>query len=259
MRTPFVIAEFASSHEGSLDAMLAGIAIAKSADADAFKTAWGSSGARIAERMHAAELAEMYERLFCWPRAWLPVLASEARSAGLEFICTVDCPEDIAVVAPHVDRFKIASWGALDYAFIRSHEYYGKPVIISTGLCVSGERLLVPKYAGISYLHCVSAYPAPMDELNLAAIDRESLEGFSDHSANPLTGALAIAAGAKILEVHFRADNTPTSNPDYAASLSPAALHSYVYLARVAALAMGDGIKKIQPSEEKNMRHRYVS
>jgi N,N'-diacetyllegionaminate synthase len=107
-------------------------------------------------------------------------------------------------------------------------------------------------------LHCVSGYPTPLEQVNLTVLRRWWCDGFSDHTANPLTGALAVAAGAKVLEVHFRLDETATDNPDYPVSLSPGGLRSYIYLARRAAEAMGDGIKRVMPSEEKNRRHRYV-
>lgn len=262
MRSPFIIAEFASSHDGVFDHMLDGIAVAKRAGADAFKTQFMSSPERVAERMHAPEAVETY-RKYQWPAAWLPLLSKTAHDAGLEFLCTVDLPEDIAVVAPHVDRFKIASFGATDKEFIEAHAKYGKPVIISTGLCDAEEALWLigPPWgfeASWDILHCVSAYPTPLEEANLSAIREIALDGWSDHTANPLTGAFAVCAGARILETHFRLDTTEPTNPDYRVSHSPAGLTNYVWLARQAAKALGDGVKRVMPSEASMVKHRYV-
>ena len=74
MRTPFVIAEMSGTHEGIFDRMLEGIAAAKAADADAFKTWWCSSAERAAARVHAPELVEAY-RVGEFPASWLPLLA----------------------------------------------------------------------------------------------------------------------------------------------------------------------------------------
>ena len=259
-RVPFVIAEQSGTHEGVLDRMLDGIAVAKACDADAWKTWWCSSAAKAAARVHAPELVESY-RAGEFPPSWLAVLRDATTRAGLELLVTVDCPEDIEVVAPYVDRFKIASWGATDRDFFYAHAKHGKPIIISTGTC---SMLEADNIGALDYeppvwrLHCVSAYPAPLAECNLLAIRHRLLDGFSDHTANVVTGSLAVAAGARVLEVHFRHDETSPTHPDYPVSLSPSQLEEYVYWARLAAVAMGDGVKRVMPSERENVRYRYV-
>ena len=80
--------------------------------------------------------------------------------------------------------------------------------------------------------------------------------GYSDHTHDVLTGALAIAAGARILEVHFRLNDTDPANPDYATALSPGQLKDYISLVRKAELMMGDGIKRPQPAEAEMMKYR---
>jgi sialic acid synthase SpsE len=253
---PFVIAEAGSSHDGVFDNMLACIKVAHRAGANAVKFQWHSDSDRLAARMNAPEARDTYAR-YAWPKEWLPMLSKDAHAKGLEFLCTVDLVEDIEVVAPYVDRFKIASWGATNVEFCQAHVKFQKPLIISTGCCDINEFLPLPN-PNAWVLHCVSAYPAPLEEANLGVIARYGLDGWSDHTANPLTGALAVAAGARILEVHFRLDETEPTNPDYVVSLSPGGLRSYIWLARRAAEAMGDGIKRCMPSEERNRRHRYV-
>lgn len=257
MREPFVIAEMASTHDGVLDMALDLIQIAKDAGADAVKTAWGSDAKAIATRMHTT-VTPAHE-LVCFPREWLAILSGRAHDLGLEFLCTVDCVPDIAVVAPYVDRFKIASWGVTDLDFIRKQTE--KPPVISTGTADEYEVLKLISFAhhwkGWA-LHCVSAYPTPLDETNLGVISRLDFDGFSDHTANPLTGAIAVAAGARVLEVHYCHPDTAKDNPDRCVSLEPGALQSYIWLARRAALMMGDGNKRVMPSEQANVRYRYV-
>ena len=254
--TPFVIAEMASTHDGVLEHMLAGVEVAKVAGADAFKTAWCSSAERVAERMHAGPENLPALKPVQWPRAWLPSIQYACQERGLEFLCTVDCPEDIAVVAPYVDRFKVASWGATDEAFQRRHFEVDpkKPMVLSTGL---GARAYSIGWAPFWVLHCVSAYPTPPWEAHLGVI-RHGYDGFSDHTAHVLTGALAVAAGARVLEVHFCLPDTSKTNPDRVVSHEPQALADYIRFARLAAVMLGEGVKTIQPSEEANVRFRYV-
>jgi sialic acid synthase SpsE len=83
--------------------------------------------------------------------------------------------------------------------------------------------------------------------------------GFSDHSGHVLTGAVATAGGARIIEVHFRLDSTDPANPDYGHSLSPEQLIQYVQNVRFAEAAMGNGVKKMQPSERRWARYRVIS
>lgn len=160
-----------------------------------------------------------------------------------------------------------------------------RELIVSTGMGdEQGVDLLIHGSETTAILHCVSAYPCPPEEANLAGIKaiRQLVEqaeeeqedrirrtnsfagvtsyeitiGYSDHTRSVLTGALAVATGAEIIEVHFRLDSTDPANPDYGHSLSPDQLRQYVQNVRFAELAMGSGIKKMQPSEERWAKYR---
>lgn len=87
-------------------------------------------------------------------------------------------------------------------------------------------------------LQCVSSYPTPSDQASLAAIGalREATDlptGYSDHTQDVDTGAIAVACGACILEKHLTYDRA-AKGPDHAASLDPDAFARYVRLARAA-------------------------
>jgi sialic acid synthase SpsE len=96
-------------------------------------------------------------------------------------------------------------------------------------------------------LHCVSAYPCPLDEANLGAIPRGG--GYSDHTRCVQTGGLAVAAGAVVLEVHYRLEDTSPACPDYVVALAPVELAAYTDFARVAYRARGSGQKVPQVAE----------
>lgn len=259
---PYIIAEAASAHDGDSFKADRLVRLAKDAGANAVKFQFWSNPRRVAERMHSPESVAIYERYQITPY-WVARLSTMAHDLGLEFICTVDCPEDIAVVAPYVDRFKIASWGATDQAFIAEHRKYGRPIIISTGTCDGQDIASVRVWRryepeAVTLLHCTSSYPAPIDQINLAALRAYGFDGLSDHSRNVNMGGWAVAAGARVLEVHVKLDETDPANPDYPVALNPAEFREYVRLARQAAVALGDGVKRPQPCEVPMLKHRYI-
>src|SRR4029077_18905948 len=123
-----------------------------------------------------------------------------ANKAGLDFMCTCYLGQDIATIAPYVNKFKIASPDALNTPFISAHLEYDKEIIMSVGMLTKEELCTIT--GSIKLLHCVSAYPCPLNQLNLGAIRESKLDGFSDHSGDVRVGAWAFCAGANILEVH---------------------------------------------------------
>jgi N-acetylneuraminate synthase/N,N'-diacetyllegionaminate synthase len=101
----------------------------------------------------------------------------------------------------------------------------------------------------LAFLQCVSSYPTPMERAELdgvfalryalcesrgAVLPTPVPVGYSDHTPEVETGALAVRRGARILEKHFTLDRA-APGPDHAASLEPAQFAEYVRLARAAA------------------------
>lgn len=258
MTFPYIIAEAGSSHDGDLIKALALVDLAADLRASAVKFQYWSDPRRVAERLHSDAL-DIYRR-YQIPTEWLRGLAHHAMRRHLDFLCTVDLSEDIAVVDPFVRRFKIASWGATDARFIEQHRQYGKPLIISTGVCTPHELIALHATVGPEdwLLHCVSGYPTPLNQANLGVIRHYGLTGFSDHTGCVSTGALAVAAGARVLEVHMRLEETDPENPDAPHSLRPLDLSHYISEANIAAAALGDGLKRVMHCEELNMRYRYT-
>lgn len=254
MPRTFIIGEAGSCHDGNFGQALELIRIAKDAGADAVKFQYWSDPIRLAERRNAPDYQPIYTK-YKLPMNWLRGLHQECARGGIEFMCTVYLPEDIHVVAPYVQRFKIASFEAGDLAFIRAHEPYHKPVIISTGMM---DKRPVHTHGDMEvwWLHCVSAYPTPWRDANLGVLRSGEYDGYSDHTNYVHTGALAVAAGASIIEVHFRSPHTDANNPDYATSLDSDVLGRYIAWIRRAEIFLGDGIKRIQPSEAEMVKYR---
>ncbi|WP_068547301.1 N-acetylneuraminate synthase [Thalassotalea crassostreae] len=116
-----------------------------------------------------------------------------------------------------------------------------------------GKRLLKEK---VTILHCTTEYPAPLEDINLNAMDtmRNAFHldtGYSDHSAGIIVPIAAVAKGATVIEKHFTLDKN-MEGPDHKASLDPVELNSMIKAIRDVEMVLGDGIKGPRPSEIKN-------
>ena len=262
----FVIAEAGSTHDGQLDRALALISAARLSGADAVKFQTFDAETLAARRRASSYYLAIYRR-YAMPLAWLPVLAEACRLADIEFMTTVYHADVLPHVAPWVRRWKIASFEALDREFVGAVASDGRPVIISTGMAEAADLIDLARWLrssrpqlAVRYLLCTSAYPAPVEELNLAALRHPpsgmAFAGLSDHSRHLWTGALAVAAGAAILEAHVRLNDTDPANPDCAVSFSPAELRAYIVNVRLAERMCGDGVKRAMPSEAPMLRYR---
>ena len=137
-------------------------------------------------------------------------------------------------------------------------------VILSTGMCNLQEvqdSVDILSGCEIAILHCNSAYPSPYEDMNLRAMEtlRQYFHqvpiGLSDHTIGIEVPIAACALGAELLEKHFTLDRN-MDGPDQRMSIEPSQLRQMVKGIRNIELAMGNGIKKPTPSEEKTMKRR---
>jgi len=272
----FVIAEVAATHGGSLYAALKLVGLAREVGADAVKFQWLSDPERLVERRRAPEYREQYRRL-AFPRGWFSALKERAEVEGVEFMCTAYLPEDVHVVAQHVSRFKVSSFEALDRHFVVLHAEYRKPLIVSAGMGAVARGLfnVLQHYRqayppdmlpDVNVLHCVSAYPCPEGEIRLVRLrlDFTAMKpfqyvGLSDHTRHPWTGALAVAAGARIVEFHLRPWGVDEQDADYGVARDPFEALEYVRNIRTAEWMLGQEAEarwSTSPAEELMLRYR---
>lgn len=159
------------------------------------------------------------------PVSFLPELADRCREKQIQFGCTPFYLDAVAALLPYVDFYKIASYEILWKDLLVACARTGKPVVISTGMATMEEietalnTLLKAGCNDLTVLHCVSGYPTPVSECNLAAIEtiRSMLHkilpsiktsvGWSDHSVN--AGVLYRAVhrwGSEMVEFHLDLD-----------------------------------------------------
>jgi len=165
--------------------------------------------------------------------------------------------------------YKIGSDLACHIPLLKEIAKFQKPIILSTGMCSLDEireSINAIKSMGnnqIILLHCVSDYPAKIEDSNLNAILTLKKEfnipvGFSDHSIGTLIPTTAATLGANIIEKHFR-DIRNTSSPDDVHSLTKEQFSHLIQSIRIIEKAKGIGIKEPVESEQKNKITNRVS
>lgn len=261
-----VVAEVGVNHDGEVSVARRLIDAACQAGADAVKFQYFRPDRLLSNQ---ASLAGYQQGKAVGPRELLAKLSlgldelgglvEYAHSAGLAAVVTPFSLEDPAELAGlGLDAIKTASPDAVNLPLLRACAGLGLPMLVSTGTCTMDElgpaaALLRGHDAGGALLHCVSSYPTPMDGAELAGIgamaDGLNLAiGYSDHTPGLETGALAVAAGAVVLEKHLTHDRS-ADGPDHAASLDPKCFAAYVANVRNAQLIMGLRAKRVTELE----------
>lgn len=194
-------------------------------------------------------------------------LVQHCKECGIGFFSTAFDIESIDFLATLQPAFyKIPSGEITNLPYLRHIAKQGVPIILSTGMSTMGdieaalnalEKAGSPR-AQISVLHCTTEYPTPMVEVNLRAMQSIGTAfnvavGYSDHTVGIEVAIAAVALGARVIEKHFTLDrNLP--GPDHKASLEPAELSAMVRAIRNIEIALGDGVKRLTPSEERNQQ-----
>jgi len=224
---PLFVAEVSSNHNKNLERCFQFIDKAAEIGCDAVKFQLF----RI-EELFAQEIlskSEDHRKRKEWelPLEFLPHIAERCRSKGILFSCTPFSMRAVEELMPYVDFYKIASYELLWTDLLIICANTGKPVVLSTGMATLNEveaavqTIFTAGCNDLTLLHCVSGYPTPVAECNLAAI--ETLRsffnrspfiahlkfGWSDHSVQPSVIYRAIHRwGAEIIEFHLDLDGT---------------------------------------------------
>jgi N-acetylneuraminate synthase len=155
--------------------------------------------------------------------------------------------------------YKAASASLTDLPLLRKMQATGKPLMLSSGMSQMGEiETAVTHLTSHNLLlaHATSAYPCPVDQLNLRMIltlkERypDIPIGYSGHEVGLAPTWAAVALGATFVERHITLDRAMWGS-DQAASVEVMGLHHLVRDIRDIEKALGDGIKRVYPAEEK--------
>ncbi|CUS05231.2 N-acetylneuraminate synthase [Candidatus Promineifilum breve] len=262
----YIIAEIGINHNGSLELARKLIDGAIFAGADAVKfqkrtpelcvprdqwhlerdTPWG----RITYLEYRYKMEFTYEQFrsidrYCRARN-LDWFASCWDEEAVDFMEQFDTP-----------LYKVASATLTDLALVQKMKATGRPLMLSTGMSDMRQIQAAVAVAGPDNLllaHATSSYPCPPEELNLRMIPTlKALYptipiGYSGHEVGLAPTWAAVALGATFVERHITLDRAMWGS-DQAASVEVMGFHNLVRNIRDIEQALGDGVKRIYPSE----------
>ncbi len=270
----FVIAEIGHNHQGSVERAQELFVLAKQCGVDAVKLQ-----KRDNRRLYTRELYDSpYENENSFgptygahrealelDRVAYVELQACARELGLVFFATAfDEPSADLLGALDVPAFKIASGDLTNTPLLRHVAALGKPLVVSTGGATLEDvdravDVVTGAGGSLCLLQCTAAYPAAVEELNLGAITTlrerypELVIGLSDHQDGIAMAPVAYMLGARVIEKHFTLSHT-AKGTDHAFSLMPEGMRKLVRDLRRVPIAIGDGVKRPLPSEEKPLQ-----
>lgn len=274
---PYIIAELSANHNGNIERAFETIKAARDSGADAIKIQTYTADTMTIdcdteEFMIRGGLWDGYKLydLYKWaetPFEWHKAIFDYAASIGITLFSTpfdesaVDLLESLDTPA-----YKIASFEATDLPLIRYVASKGKPMIMSTGMCSEQEieeAVAAAREGGckeLVLLHCISSYPAPIDQANLMQMLNlakrfNSMPGLSDHTLGTTASVAAVALGACLIEKHFTLSRQE-KGPDSEFSIEPTELKRLCQDTHDAWNALGNIGFERQQAEEKSKRYR---
>jgi N-acetylneuraminate synthase len=257
---PIFIAEASSNHGREAARALAFVDAAAEAGCDAVKFQLFKIERMFAQEILARSAKHRARKAWELPLELLAPIAGRCSERQITFCCTPFYIEAVAELQPFVAFYKIASYELLVDDLLEACAKTGKPIVLSTGMATMAEiqrAVAVLERAGagdITLLHCVSAYPTPAVEANLAAIAalREATgckAGWSDHTRRPAVIERAVHRwGASAIEFHLDLDG---NGAEYAAGHCwlPHEIAPLIARIREGFAADGTGFKEPQPAE----------
>lgn len=196
-------------------------------------------------------------------------LKKYSEDRGLDFIVTafdldaVDFLERVGVTHYKLASHSLTNLNLLSYLAEKKYS-----TILSTGMADWDEidaavEIFQSRSSELSLLHCVSAYPTPIEECNIGMVSLLRSKygvrtGYSGHELGYLPTLLAVSLGAEIVERHITL-NKNLVGFDHKISLEPDELISMVRDIRMIRLAMGSGKKEITDTEWITRKKYHVS
>ena len=274
---PYIIAELSANHNGDINRAFEILEMAKECGADAIKLQTYTQDTLTIDcdkpdfkieggLWDGRTLYDLYTEAHM-PWDWHKPLFAKAKELGITIFSSpfdttaVDLLETLGAPA-----YKIASFEAIDLALIAYVAKTGKPMIISTGMANEAEiheAVTTAKNAGceeLVVLHCVSGYPAPAQDYNLATIPDmverfDVLAGLSDHTIDNTTAITSVVLGACLIEKHVTLDRNG-GGPDDSFSLEKAELAQLCKDSKTAWQALGNVNYERKDSEKGNLVFR---
>ena len=274
---PYIIAELSGNHNGDIERAFALMEAAKKAGADALKLQTYTADTITIDHdgpdfivdlplWKNRTLYNLYQEAHT-PWEWHDALFAKGRELEISVFSSpfdftaIDFLENLNAPA-----YKIASSELVDIPLIEKAASTGKPLIISTGMGSVEEiedAVNAARETGcqeLVLLHCVSAYPTPYDQMNLANLIElankfDVITGLSDHTLGTAVAVSAVALGACLLEKHLTMSRDD-GGIDSSFSIEPEELKQLVEDSRIAAVACSGPDIGPKVSEQQSLKYR---
>ena len=214
------VAEVSSNHGRNLQRCLEFVSTSADIGCDAVKFQLFKLRELFAPEILAVRKDLLIRETWELPVEFLPELSRASAERKVKFSCTPFYLKAVEELFPYVDFYKVASYELIWDDLLRECARTGKPLVLSVGMATMDEvrrAVTVVRDAGcrdLTLLHCVSGYPTPPDESNLAVIETLRYEfrcpaGWSDHSVNAAVIERAVRRwGAEMVEFHLDLDGS---------------------------------------------------
>ena len=266
-KNPIIVAEIGINHEGSFIKAKKLIKLAKENGADAVKFQ-----SFTPENYISSSDPTRLKRIkkFCLSDKDFIKLSNYCKKIKISFFSTPITIDYVKKLNPIVEVFKISSGDFTFKPLIKECIKTKKPIILSTGLSdtktVQKTLNYIKKIGGYNYLnkivlmHCVSAYPVPLEDVNLYSINYlkqkfKTVIGYSNHALGTDVCKIALMLGASIIEVHFTDKRKGKKFHDHKLSYEPSELQDLVNFRDNYKMILGSKNKKIKKSEIPFLKH----
>lgn len=267
----FVIAEIGSNHQGSVEKAKEMFRVAKECGVNAVKLQKRDNRFLYTRAMydmpydHEHSFGRTYgehrEALELGREQYLE-LKRYADQLGLTMFATVfDFRSADFLAELGMPAFKIASGDLKNTPLLKYVAGFGKPMFVSTGggTLEDVQRAydtIMPLNSQLCLMQCTASYPVEPRDMNLRVITEyrnrfpDIVIGLSDHQNGIAMALVGYVLGARAIEKHFTL-NRAWKGTDHAFSLEPIGMRKLVRDLRRARVALGDGVKRPLPCEEK--------
>jgi N,N'-diacetyllegionaminate synthase len=263
----YIIAEIGVNHNGNLELALQSIDAAKKSGADCAKfqtffaknlvTRSGPMASYQTNNLSSHDSQFNLIKTFELSSEDYQILFDYCQEVGIDFLSTATDEESAFLLRDlGVSAIKVGSGEVTNLPLLELLDSLGLPVYLSTGMSTLPEiteAVACFNLTSLTLLHCTSQYPAPLTDINLLAMPALARQfnvpvGYSDHSLGTDVALCAVALGAVMVEKHFTIDKT-LPGPDHMMSMNPGEFADFVQKIRTAEVFLGDGIKRVMPSE----------
>jgi len=270
----YFVADIAANHDGDLERAKDLIYLAKEAGADAAKFQHFAAATIVSDYEFSRQL-DIKSHQSNWKKSvfntyaaasvdlnWTPVLKETCEKAGIEFMTSPYSFELADHIDPYLNAYKI---GSGDITWINYLQYLAKknkPLLLATGASTFEDAIRAVEAVkafnnDVCVMQCNTNYTGSLENfryLNLRVLNcykemfPDCVLGLSDHTPGHSAVLGAVALGARLVEKHFT-DANDRDGPDHKFSLIPASWRAMVDSTRELDLALGNGIKRIEPNE----------